>query len=182
MDDTLIWSNEHRAWWRPHRCGYTVEIAEAGRYAMADAQKIAADALYGRRSGEPVPEIAINFREIVERIEDGSYTSSADMPAIMVLLGYECIEHQRLGIACRKFGESHWQSVPQLDANGAALYLDPSLTGGHFHDIGLNDDGTWYVGFNHPQRGNDYANSKRMSLAMWGSFVCLMGMVERADG
>jgi alpha-glutamyl/putrescinyl thymine pyrophosphorylase clade 1 len=33
----LIWSGEHRAWWRPNCQGYTQSIDEAGRYSFADA-------------------------------------------------------------------------------------------------------------------------------------------------
>jgi hypothetical protein len=36
----LIWSNEHRAWWEPDRCGYTENVAEAGRYTLIEARAI----------------------------------------------------------------------------------------------------------------------------------------------
>jgi hypothetical protein len=36
----LIWSLEHDAWWAPHGCGYTRELAEAGRYDEAQARGI----------------------------------------------------------------------------------------------------------------------------------------------
>ena len=29
-DDYVVWSNEHGAWWRPHRLGYTPHLLEAG--------------------------------------------------------------------------------------------------------------------------------------------------------
>ena len=29
----LIWSNEHRAWWKPHSGGYTTDIRKAGVYS-----------------------------------------------------------------------------------------------------------------------------------------------------
>ena len=35
MVNYLIWSNEHRAWWRPNAKGYTVHIKTAGRYTFA---------------------------------------------------------------------------------------------------------------------------------------------------
>lgn len=33
----LIWSGEHRLWWRADRSGYTVHRAAAGIYAFEDA-------------------------------------------------------------------------------------------------------------------------------------------------
>lgn len=42
----LIWSNEHRAWWRPGRQGYTTNIHEAGSYTRENALKICEDANY----------------------------------------------------------------------------------------------------------------------------------------
>lgn len=42
--DYVIWSYEHRAWWRPGGWGYTLELAEAGRYSKAEADRIVADA------------------------------------------------------------------------------------------------------------------------------------------
>jgi hypothetical protein len=33
----LIWSGEHKAWWRPNCCGYTCHRKEAGRYSFHDA-------------------------------------------------------------------------------------------------------------------------------------------------
>ncbi len=40
----LIWSNQHRMWWRPDGRGYTDSIEEAGRYPYARAQQIVLDA------------------------------------------------------------------------------------------------------------------------------------------
>lgn len=40
----LIWSNEHRSWWRSGQCGYTGVIGKAGRYKRAEAEQICADA------------------------------------------------------------------------------------------------------------------------------------------
>lgn len=36
----LIWSNEHRAWWRPNSMGYTADIAQAGAYSGERATDI----------------------------------------------------------------------------------------------------------------------------------------------
>jgi len=36
----VIWSFEHRAWWRPWRWGYTDYLVEAGRYSKEEAARI----------------------------------------------------------------------------------------------------------------------------------------------
>jgi hypothetical protein len=54
----LVWSNEHRMWWRGGHRGYTDSIEEAGRYSRADAQAIVAratlDGLLTVRRTDPV--------------------------------------------------------------------------------------------------------------------------------
>ena len=40
----LIWSNEHHAWWKANKCGYTKDVATAGRYLFDDAIEICRDA------------------------------------------------------------------------------------------------------------------------------------------
>jgi hypothetical protein len=36
----LIWSNEHLAYWKPNRCGYTKFAEEAGIYTFNEAEEI----------------------------------------------------------------------------------------------------------------------------------------------
>lgn len=36
----LIWSMEHRAWWRPHSNGYTTRTDKAGQYGYEEALSI----------------------------------------------------------------------------------------------------------------------------------------------
>jgi hypothetical protein len=36
----LIWSNEHKAWWKPDHNGYTTNTGEAGRYQEREARFI----------------------------------------------------------------------------------------------------------------------------------------------
>lgn len=43
----LVWSNQHSAWWRPNRRGYTTFIEEAGRYDRTEAEEIVRDATLG---------------------------------------------------------------------------------------------------------------------------------------
>lgn len=67
----LVWSNEHRMWWRANHCGYTGSIEEAGRYPHPAAERIAAEAscdgalLHGRtdpmtgRQYRQAPEVLV---------------------------------------------------------------------------------------------------------------------------
>jgi hypothetical protein len=58
----VIWSNEHKGWWRQNRLGYTKSIAEAGVYSRDDAVEITEQATW-EWSG-PTPN------ELPVRIED----------------------------------------------------------------------------------------------------------------
>jgi hypothetical protein len=49
----LIWSNEHRMWWRAGHLGYTSLIRHAGRYARAEAKSICTQANIARDGMEP---------------------------------------------------------------------------------------------------------------------------------
>jgi hypothetical protein len=42
MPNTLIWSYEHRAWWKSGRWGYTTSIDQAGRFSPEEAGTICA--------------------------------------------------------------------------------------------------------------------------------------------
>jgi hypothetical protein len=44
----LVWSIEHDAWWRPGWMGYTIALAEAGRYSREEGEKILARANFVR--------------------------------------------------------------------------------------------------------------------------------------
>lgn len=46
-NEWLIWSNEHNAWWRNNRCGYTSSYEQAGLYTFEEALRICRDANYG---------------------------------------------------------------------------------------------------------------------------------------
>lgn len=46
MDSTfVIWSYEHRAWWRSRRCGYATALCDAGYYSGKDAGEIVTDSV-----------------------------------------------------------------------------------------------------------------------------------------
>lgn len=54
-DDYLVWSNEHNAWWRPNRQGYTINRRVAGRYTRDEAISICAHARDGWGTGTALP-------------------------------------------------------------------------------------------------------------------------------
>jgi len=43
----LIWSDEHKAWWKPNKAGYTYYMREAGRYTERQATNICEQAMVG---------------------------------------------------------------------------------------------------------------------------------------
>ncbi len=53
----LVWSNEHRLWWRANSSGYTTDMRRAGRYTREEAISICR----GRDQdhGKPLPELPI---------------------------------------------------------------------------------------------------------------------------
>lgn len=61
----LIWSNEHKAWWRPDSRGYTIDVAQAGRYERDDAIRIASGSRDGWFVGEVPAEIAISEADVL---------------------------------------------------------------------------------------------------------------------
>ena len=46
----LIWSIEHKGWWKPEFAGYTNQRAMAGRYSYAAAVNIVRDANIGKHN------------------------------------------------------------------------------------------------------------------------------------
>jgi hypothetical protein len=40
----IIWSEEHLAWWRPAKSGYTRSLIDAGCYSKNEAEEIVANA------------------------------------------------------------------------------------------------------------------------------------------
>jgi hypothetical protein len=55
----LIWSNEHRMWWRPNKAGYTTSLATAGRYSREEALQTCAFARDGWEAHEVPPEMPV---------------------------------------------------------------------------------------------------------------------------
>ena len=70
MSEYLIWSNEHRAWWKPSSQGYTTELSRAGRYSRDEAISICANARdrWGAKSiPSEIPVVARDVHEAEER-------------------------------------------------------------------------------------------------------------------
>lgn len=61
----LVWSNQHKAWWRPDSRGYTMNVSLAGRYSREEAMKISAHGRDGWTNPKELPEeLAIAERDI----------------------------------------------------------------------------------------------------------------------
>ncbi len=63
MENYLIWSNEHRAWWRPNTRGYTLQLEKAGRYSRDEALKHCR--VRDQVPGEPMPELPIREDDLL---------------------------------------------------------------------------------------------------------------------
>jgi hypothetical protein len=63
-DVYLVWSNEHRAWWRPNAQGYTVHHEAAGRYTREEALQHSRGR--DQYSGQPLPEMPIREADLNE--------------------------------------------------------------------------------------------------------------------
>lgn len=68
-DEWIIWSNEHSAFWKANRHGYTRLIADAGRYSKEEAEAICRDAnprAWGGLPPEIAPEICMPAPEAMD--------------------------------------------------------------------------------------------------------------------
>lgn len=63
-DAYLVWSNEHRGWWRPGGAGYTRRIDKAALYSHSEAMDICLQAMVGRRGNEPLREIPVALHDV----------------------------------------------------------------------------------------------------------------------
>lgn len=73
MGNYLIWSNEHRAWWRPDARGYTLDIERAGRYSRDEAIKHSRTR--DQYKGQPLPELPIREADLKEIVEPMHWTT-----------------------------------------------------------------------------------------------------------
>lgn len=61
-EEYLVWSNEHRAWWRPRAAGYTIHMESAGRYTRDEAIRHS----LARDDGNIPPEIPVRLADLIE--------------------------------------------------------------------------------------------------------------------
>lgn len=66
----LIWSFEHKAWWRPGEWGYTTDITQAGRFTFASASVIVTNA------NAYLPEGARNEAAIDEELAEALWDAA----------------------------------------------------------------------------------------------------------
>lgn len=69
QDEFLIWSEEHRGWWKPNHCGYTGLLANAGRYAADEAERIVRNANFNGDFREIAIPIPAGLDELIEAQE-----------------------------------------------------------------------------------------------------------------
>ena len=80
-DDYLIWSNEHRKWWKAGARGYTTGLLGAGRYSREAALQICRDAIPSSSHVGAVAEIPVRLADVAE------FTRGAMVPACMMREG-----------------------------------------------------------------------------------------------
>ncbi|SEQ71573.1 hypothetical protein SAMN05216548_10737 [Faunimonas pinastri] len=59
----LVWSTEHRAWWKPDCVSYTYRLDDAGRYTRELALLICSGAHGGWREGEVPSELPVQLED-----------------------------------------------------------------------------------------------------------------------
>jgi len=79
-DKYLVWSNEHRAWWRPDRMGYTPLVSEAGTYTREQAIQICVGAYNGWQSECAPYEVPVRLSDAIECCERVTRTATEQTP------------------------------------------------------------------------------------------------------
>lgn len=66
IDDCLVWSLEHAAWWAPSLGGYTRSMSEARVFKHAEALRVCTDALPGTvsRTGR-LPDLPVRREDAI---------------------------------------------------------------------------------------------------------------------
>lgn len=66
----VIWSNEHRGWWRPSRNGYSPRLTHAGGYTRDQALTICSEAIPTAMHIGIVSELPVRREDVLEFIKD----------------------------------------------------------------------------------------------------------------
>lgn len=59
VDNYVIWSSEHDAWWGPNHHGYVRQVGDAGVYSRAEAEAIRDQAYIGWTGATDPPEVIV---------------------------------------------------------------------------------------------------------------------------
>lgn len=71
----LVWSREHRAWWRPNAAGYCTSVLDAGRYTLEEATDHC-----NTRSRDPQkddPEVMVHMDEALKGLSEDNWLIDA---------------------------------------------------------------------------------------------------------
>lgn len=69
-DRYMVWSNEHRAWWKANETGYSQGMREAGRYTREHALEICRKAIPTSMHIGLISEIPVREADVVEFLQD----------------------------------------------------------------------------------------------------------------
>jgi hypothetical protein len=69
-DIYLVWSNEHRGWWRHGSHGYTPGLRDAGRYGRDQALEICRNAIPTAMHIGMISEIPVRLVDVEEFLKD----------------------------------------------------------------------------------------------------------------
>jgi hypothetical protein len=69
-DKYLIWSNEHKAWWRADHCGYSPALNNAGNYTREEAIGICKRALPTAMHVGLISEIPVRLADVIDVLHD----------------------------------------------------------------------------------------------------------------
>jgi len=104
MSTYLIWSNQHGAWWRPRRAGYTTVTLLAGRYDADEADEILREANFNP-SAPPneVKCLAPPAAAIVDEMQQAVSTAILSLDHHELIQALEEFRQNTRGIALEEF-------------------------------------------------------------------------------
>ncbi len=70
METYLIWSNEHKAWWKAGRNGYATGLAGAGQFARDEAIQLCREALLTAPDIGMIAELPVRLTDITAMMRD----------------------------------------------------------------------------------------------------------------